>query len=280
GYVLSRAVVPPQNLTASGAVIRIQVIEGYIDRVIWPAKLASYKNFFSYYEAQIIAARPANIRVLERYLLLLGDLPGIKVSTSLRPSTTQLAASTLVVEVTEKPIDAAGRVDNHGSKSRGPGEFLGSATLNNMLRVHEAFTMAYAGTDQLRELQYVAGNYRQVLNGEGATIFANASYAWGKPGLPLPQILDYKTRSLIAEAGMSYPLIRARETNLYLSAFGFISDADANALEAPLIRDHLRGLRAKADADWADQFRGINQFNVTFSHGLPGLGGTDNGNPL
>src|SRR5262249_26541480 len=90
GYVLSRAVVPPQNLTATGAVIRIQVIEGYIDRVVWPAKLASYKNFFSYYEAQIVAARPANIRVLERYLLLLGDQPGLKVSTSLRPSTTQL----------------------------------------------------------------------------------------------------------------------------------------------------------------------------------------------
>jgi hemolysin activation/secretion protein len=29
GYVLSRAIVPPQNFTKGGAIIRIQVIEGY-----------------------------------------------------------------------------------------------------------------------------------------------------------------------------------------------------------------------------------------------------------
>jgi hypothetical protein len=31
-------------------------------------------------------------------------------------------------------------VDNRGTKSQGPLEYLGSATLNNMLRIHDAFT--------------------------------------------------------------------------------------------------------------------------------------------
>src|SRR5215510_9980719 len=53
GYVLSRAVVPPQDLHAAGATVRIQVIEGYIDRVVWPEKLNQYRNFFSDYEAKI-----------------------------------------------------------------------------------------------------------------------------------------------------------------------------------------------------------------------------------
>ena len=35
-----------------------------------------------------------------------------------------------------------------------------------------------------------------------------------------------------------------------------------------------------ADADFADSCSGINQFNVTFSQGIDGLGSTDNGNPL
>ena len=85
------AVVPPQNLNAQGAAIRIQVIEGYVDKVVWPEKLARYRNFFAAYEAKIVADRPANIRTLERYLLLLGDLPGFKVSTKLEASKTQLA---------------------------------------------------------------------------------------------------------------------------------------------------------------------------------------------
>ena len=120
GYVLSRAIVPPQNLSRGGAVIQLQVIEGYIDRVVWPANLSRYRNFFSDYEAKIVADRPANIRTLERYLLLLGDLPGFKVTTKLQPSATQLAASTLVVEVTEKQLDFNARFDNHGSRGAGP----------------------------------------------------------------------------------------------------------------------------------------------------------------
>jgi hemolysin activation/secretion protein len=280
GYVLSRAVVPPQNLNARGAVVRIQVIEGYIDRVVWPQKLARYRNFFTDYEAKIVADRPANIRTLERYLLLLGDLPGFKVSTKLEPSKTQLAASTLVVEVTEKPVDLGARIDNHGSKSRGPTEFLASTTLNNLLASHEAFTATFAGAIPLRELQYAALAYRQVLNSEGLTGFANASYSWGKPGRPVDPILDYTTRSLYGEAGFSYPLIRARERNLLLSGLAFVSDADSDVFAEALFRDRLRGFRLKADADWADPLRGINQFNFTFSQGIQGLGSTDNENPL
>ena len=107
GYVLSRAVVPPQNFGRHGAVIRIQVVEGYVDQVVWPVeRLARYRDFFSDYTARIVADRPANIRTLERYLLLANDLPGLKFSTTLKPSATNPNASTLIVEVKEKPFDA------------------------------------------------------------------------------------------------------------------------------------------------------------------------------
>jgi hemolysin activation/secretion protein len=221
---------------------------------------------------------------LERYLLLLGDLPGFKVSTKLEPSKTQPAASTLIVEVTEKRLDLLGRVDNHGQRGRGPGEFLGSATVNNILGAHEAFTATYAGAVHLRELQYVAVNYRQVLTSEGLTAFASASYSWGHPGTPELELLEYKTRATYAEAGLSYPVVRSRERNLTLSGLAFLSDAQGiifdDPAEPPSTQDRLRGVRVKADADWADRFRGINQFNFTFSQGIQGLGSTDNDNPL
>jgi hemolysin activation/secretion protein len=284
GYVLSRAIVPPQNLSPRGAVVRIQVVEGYIDRVIWPEKLARYRNFFTDYEAKIVGDRPANIRTLERYLLLLGDLPGFKVATSLRPSTTQLAASTLVVEVTEKPLDLVARFDNHGSKARGPDQFLASATLNNRFGAHEAFNVTYAGAFQLRELQYVAANYKHVLTSEGLTAFANASYSWGKPGTRELELLDYKTRTTYAEAGLYYPVIRSRERNLTVTGLAFLNNSDGIIFDDPLTppstRDRLRGVRLKADADLADPFRGINQFNVTLSQGIEGLGSTQNGSEL
>jgi hemolysin activation/secretion protein len=280
GYILSRAVVPPQNFGRHGAVIHIQVVEGYIDNVVWPVeKLSRYRNFFDDYTARIIADRPANIRTLERYLLLANDLPGLKFATTLKPSATHPNASTLIVEVTEKRIDAIARIDNRGTEQRGPWQYLGSATVNNILAAHEAFTVTYAGTFQLEELQYIAANYKQVLNSEGLTGFVNGSYGFGKPGGDVLNALNYKTRSAIVEAGLTYPVIRSRETNLYLTALGYLTNDESFQLGAPFTLDRIRGIRLKGDADWADRFLGINQVNVTFSQGLPILGATANADP-
>ena len=93
GYVLSRAIIPPQELSPGGAVIRIQIVEGYVSRVVWPReKLARYRDFFSDYTAKIVADRPVNIRTLERYLLLANDLPGLKFTTTLEASKTEQGA--------------------------------------------------------------------------------------------------------------------------------------------------------------------------------------------
>src|SRR5581483_3284138 len=61
GYVLSRAIVPPQELNPGGADIRIEVIEGFVDKVEWPPEVGRYRDFFSHYAAMITAERPANI---------------------------------------------------------------------------------------------------------------------------------------------------------------------------------------------------------------------------
>src|SRR3954471_24033473 len=279
GYVLSRAIVPPQNFSARGAVVRIQVVEGYVDNVVWPERLTRYRDFFTDYAARIVADRPANIRTLERYLLLANDLPGLKFSTSLKPSPTNPNASTLVVEVAEKRIDAVARIDNRGTEARGPWQYLGSASVNNIFGAHEQFTATWAGTFQLEELQYFAASYRQVLNSEGLTGFVNASYGFGRPGTDVLQALMYRTRSTVVEAGLSYPVIRSREKNLTVTGLGFMTNDDSDLSGSAFTRDRLRGFRLKADADWADSFLGINQVNFTFSQGINGLGESANPDP-
>jgi hemolysin activation/secretion protein len=280
GYVLSRAIVPPQNLDPKGAVVTIRVIEGYVDRVEWPPSLERYRDFFSDYTAKITAERPANIKTIMRYLLLAGDLPGIGVSSTFKASTDNSSASTLIVQATEKPLSVDVRIDNRGTEARGPWEFLGSATLNNLFRQHEAFTATYAGALELSELQYAALGYRQVLNSEGLTAFADGSYSWGKPGTAPLIALDFASQSLAADAGLSFPVIRGRDKNLTLSGLVFLSNDEGDILAAPNSIDRLRGLRFKADFDSADSLNGTNQGSVVLSQGIDGLGSTQNGNPL
>lgn len=279
GFVLSRAIVPPQQFNPKGAVVHIQVIEGRINKIEWPKQLSRYRDFFSDYAARITAERPVNIRTIERYLLLANDLPGLKFSTTLKPSN-EPGASVLVVQVVEKTVDALGRVDNRGTPSRGPFQFLTTGTFNNILGTHEALTLSYASVLPFKELQYLSGYYRQVLTSEGLTAFADGSYSWGKPGTQQLEILNFATRSTVAEAGAYFPLVRSRERNLTLTGLSFMSDNNSDVLGQPFNVDRLRGFRSKIDGDFADLLQGINQFNFTVSQGINGLGSTDNGNPL
>ena len=198
----------------------------------------------------------------------------------LKPSERRKGASTLVVEVAQKWVDAIGRVDNRGTQYRGPAEFLASTTLNNWARGHEALSLTYAGVFPLSELQYVAGNYRQVLTAEGLTFFADGSYTWGRPGTAQLNILQYRNLGPYADVGLMYPLIRSRERNLSLSALTFANNNRADVLGTPFNDDRLRGVRARADADLADPLGGINQLYVIASQGVEGFGSTENGNPL
>ena len=284
GYVLSRAIVPPQELSPGGANLRVQVVEGWVSKVIWPReKLARYRDFFTEYAAKIVAQRPANVRTLERYLLLANDLPGLKFTTTLEASKSEPGASTLIVEVTEKRVDVIARFDNRGTQARGPYQYLIAPTINNVFGSHEAFTLAYAGVTQFEELQFVAPSYRHVLTSEGLTAFVNGSYSWGRPGTEVLRALGFKTRSTTVEAGLFTPIVRARERNLTLTGLVFISDnysfVDLTGPETFQV-DRLRGGRVRADADMADSLGGINQISVTVSQGLQGLGSTDNANPL
>jgi hemolysin activation/secretion protein len=280
GYVLSRAIVPPQSFPPHGAVPCLQVIEGYVDHVEWPAAVKKYPDFFSDYTAKIIADRPANVRTLERYLLLAGDLPGLHFTASLKPSKTNEGAATLVVELKEKPVDLYGRYDNRGTPQRGPREVLLGANVNNMLRMHEAFTVNYATTvPDPKELEYFAANWRQVLMSEGLFAFVNSSYAFGDPDNLTLRLFGFNTRSLIVEAGLAEPVIRSREKNLTLAGLVYASNNFSDfdlIVPGPINRDHIRGFRLKADADWADRWLGINQVNVTYSQGIDGLGSSQN----
>ncbi len=284
GYVLSRAIVPVQELDPNGAVVKIQVVEGYIESVQWPPQLSAYRDFFSYYGSRISAERPVNIRTIERYLLLAGDLPGLKFKNSIKPHPSKVGAAILVVEVTVKPIDFFSRVDNRGTPARGPLQYLSSTTFNNLFGGHEALTLTAAGAFKTRELQFYAANYRQVLNPEGLTYFATASYGFGHPGTEELQFLNYRTRSFYAETGLSYPVIRARERNLAVSGLWFWSNDRGIFLDLPddppSTHDRMRGMRMRVDADSADAIGGINQLYFVFSQGVRGLGATQNGQDL
>lgn len=280
GYVFSRAIIPPQALDPNGAVITLQVIEGYVDHVEWPRDLAGrHPSLFAAYSAKITAGRPANIKTIERYLLLANDLPGATIRSRFGASKANPGATTLKVEMEHTPFTWGAQVDNRGTKGRGPWQYLTSVDANNALGLQERMGLVYAGSFETDELQYIAGNFSVPLNAEGLTSFSSVSYSNGDPGIYELRQLGYGGESFSFETGLSYPLLRSRDENLILSGSFFLEDSRGETDSLLISRDRVRGFRLKADYDNADEYKGINQARFTLSQGISGFGATHTDNP-
>jgi hemolysin activation/secretion protein len=277
GYVISRAGAPEKDPDAPGVVV-IRAIEGYIERVEWPAMISRYRDFFSDYAAKITADRPLNIRTLQHYLDA-SDLPGLQFAYKWKPLQPAKGAFVLIVTVTEKPLDLSVQVNNRGTNSGGPYQSQSLVAFNNLFGQHEAITFTYGNALDLSELEYFSGEYRQVLNIEGLAFLLSGAYSEGRAGAEL-RPFDYKFKGTSFETGLSYALVRTKERNLTLTGKLFAKDSSSTVLGLPFGEDRLRGVRLSAGGDSVDDFDGKNQWKVTVSQGFKGLGSTLMGSPL
>ena len=276
GYVLSRALVPAQKI--SGGAVRLTVVEGFVDRVsIEGDKLAedaAIRPTLNDYLDKIKASRPARIQDIERYLLLINDLAGIRARSVIRPSPSgDLGASELVLVTEETPVDAQAILDNYGSKYVGPWELFAESNLNSPFGLGEKVTVRALTTQPISELKFTQGALSLPLGSEGLTLAGNVSYSDSHPGFLLAP-LDVIARSLTAEGTLSYPLIRSRAQNLTVAGGYHYGRIATDVLNAPFSRENARSVFANATYDFADSWDGSNLLGLTVTQGLDWMNAT------
>ena len=279
GYILSRAYVPPQKI--AGGVVHIVVIEGYVDKVRYEGDTPKGRpDLFQYYVAQITGSRPLRLSVLERYLLLAGDLAGTNVRSVFEPSPHQTGAATLVVILTEKPVEGQLGLDNRGTKSLGPLELNVGGAVNNALGLYERTAINVVLTPQrLSDLQYYHVQHEETLDGEGTKLTAEFTYIRTNPG-DILTALDVQGRDTAAALTLSHPFIRSREQNLFGGITFTYRDVTTDELGLLTANDRLRILTGNVSYDFSDAWRGITQVTGALSRGLGFLGATADNNPL
>ncbi len=129
---------------------------------------------------KIQASRPIEGRVLERYLLIANDFPGIELRSVLAPSQAPGAADlTLVASV--KRMEGFASIDNYGSKYLGPGQLTLGVVGNQLLGVNDQWRFVGVGTGN-SEMAYAQLSYSQVVSTEGLRLSASVSQARTRPG--------------------------------------------------------------------------------------------------
>ncbi|MZH05307.1 MAG: ShlB/FhaC/HecB family hemolysin secretion/activation protein [Nitrospinae bacterium] len=265
GYLLSRAIVVPQKI--KNGVVTIQVVEGYIGNLKIRGPVKGSKIFLKSYGKGLLRSSPLKAKDLERYLLLIDDLPGVAVESVLVPSKDEPGASELVLTLKHKDMDANGGIDNRGSKFNGPIQLRGGVSSNSALGIYDRLGFQGIFTSQPDELLFFNGFGEVPISSEGTKLFISGSISKSEPGSSLKQF-EVEGDSNTFTMRVSHPFIRSRGKNLK-GYFGFTSrNSETDLLGSNITTDRLRILNMGMAYDFVDRYRGVNLIAVDLFKGI------------
>lgn len=238
GYFLAQAYVPAQDV--AGDSVTIAVIEGRYGKIALNNQSKLSDRTANGVLAGLNSGDTVATRSLERRLLLLSDVPGVAVRSTLSPGA-EVGTSDLLVDLTPgHSITGSVEGDNAGNRYTGAWRAGGTVNLNNAAGIGDVLSLRVLTS--FDGLAYARASY-QALVGQ-ATVgvaFAHLDYELGREF----ESLDASGNAEVASVYVSYPLIRSRRGNLYLQAgadakwfedkFGFISSVSYRRTQVGLI---------------------------------------------
>ncbi len=277
GYILSQAVVPRQSI--EGGRVRLEIIEGYVDRVIIdPDDMSGFDRQFKPKIEKITSDdnRPLRADILERYMLLLNDLAGVSAQSILRPSPINPGASELVVFVDERKVAGSIALDSYGSDFLGPYEVGAALVANNLYGLYDSTEIRGLAAIEVDELQFASVTHNVPLSSEGTILSIGGAFTHTEPDLSTgnPEQEGYSySGSLI----VSHPLIRTRDVNLSVGGGFRVRNTSTDLEGQEIIDDRIRVLSLIGTFDYVDQYRGINLIGAELSQGLDIFGARGEG---
>ena len=215
GYVLASAYIPQQQI--SDGRMRVVIMEGVLGEVklaiapgvrLSPSRIARVM-------AALPAGQPIHVPTVERVLLLLNDMPGISVHSTLQAGSSKGSAD-LVVNVTQTGIGRGWMgIDNFGSRYTGTLRASAGVQLNDLLGIGDQLSLV--GIHAFDDINSMRADYEFPLGAEGLRLrFGYSRTAYGIGDVFAPLGLTGKVEA--ASMGLQYPLLRSRERNLGLFA--------------------------------------------------------------
>lgn len=273
GYILSRAVLPPQHV--ANGIVNVQIIEGYIDKVTVVGVPEGSRYMVQAYGNQISSIRPLKLDKMEQVLLLANEIPGVQVKAVLEPSKSNVGASDLNLVAQMKTFSAYVSYDDYGTRYIGPQQISVGGEGDSLFRSGDSTQISAVNTTRGKELRYFGLVHSTPLGLKGTRLSVS-----GNTSITHPEyVLDPLKINGIADtfnATITWPIIRSRTHNLSLDAgLNYVDSWVTNFQPSqPLYTDHLRTFRFGGNFDMADSYNGNNALMLHVEQGLPILGAT------
>lgn len=276
GYVVAQAFLPPQSI--KDGVVKITIVEPYIDEVIQDGDVPSYQMVNMVLQPWR-NKKLLNVNDLEATLLLINDLPGIHVQSVLEPQTKEANTGALVLRLVFSKEDKVGgrfSLDNYGSKFIGPYQFGASTSLNNSFGYMAETNIQTFFASQLNELAYINLAQNIPIYRPGLTLNLGANYSRVLPGYTLDQN-NIKSQSRLFSVGATQSILRTRGMNLELSATLESRSSSTKVLGSLLNADKLTIANIGGRFEAADKWNGTSSINLNIRQGLNVMGARKTG---
>lgn len=215
GYAMAQAVVPAQEVEAG--VVRLHVTEGRLAnvRVVPQEGVRLRPGRIEAVLAAVQTGAPVHMPTLERTLLLLSDMPGVQVSSTLRAGA-QPGTVDLVVEVAQESL-LQGRlnVDNFGDRYTGRNRAGVVLQMDDATGLGDRFSLGLMRSDG--DLRNYSLRWEAPVGASG--LRAHAGYA--KMDYSLGggfDVLDITGQARRIELGLRYPWLRSRAASSWVYA--------------------------------------------------------------
>lgn len=248
GYFVARAFLPAQDAKDNALIIAVS--EGRYGKIV----LNNQTNLSDALALNILSGINNGDAItndpLESRLLLLSDLPGVNIKSTLVPGATP-GSSDLVVDITPgKRVSGSVDFDNNGNYYTGEYRLGGTVNLNNLLGQGDVFSLRAITSGS--GLNYGRASYQMQFGKATAGVaYSRLGYKLGKEFAPLKA----NGTAEVASVYGSYPLIRSRNTNLNaglnfdhrtfqdrIDVIPSVTDRKANVLTGSLYGNHRDNL--------------------------------------
>lgn len=272
GFTLTRAFIPRQDIV--NGTVRIRVIEGYIGEVAVAGADAVSFGIDSQL-AGLMAERPLRQRTLERHLLLVNDIPGVKVIDAVLDELGDYSGRfRLTVRVETWGVYVAAALQNRGTPAVGRVEGSVSTALNSLVTAGDTIGLGVSTTPfQSEELRAGQFSYAAPLGSQDA--IASIAYAYGliAPG-DERRIRDTRTKSQRLAVAANVVAARSRALSISLRLGGDITDVEEQDDTGTFSDDRIRAITAGTDVEVHDSLGGIMFASAQMRHGLDQFGAT------
>ncbi len=275
GWIV-RAYLPEQDVV--GGVVTIQIIEAVFGGVQLEGPAATrvpLAQILRGFDAQQKVGAPLNTDAIDRALLLVDDLPGVVVTGSLREGA-QASQTDLVIKLGDEPL-VIGEVnlDNTGYRSTGSSRLSANINLNSPFQQGDLLSANLIHTEGS---DYVRLGGTLPVGDKGWRVGANASTMRYRLVTAEFAALDSTGTSGTAALEASYPIIRARQHNLYFNTSLEHKSFDNQANAATATHYQADNLNLSLAGNLFDNLGGggANSASLTYTSGRLDLSGSPN----